>query len=381
MVNQIEELSEIDIQYNEEEEVEVDSLSIRSEEIPKEERNLRTQAYDKSVSDLVRMIRDEDIILNTDYQRNYIWDNKKASLLVESILLNIPIPVIYASEEEDNTWNIVDGLQRLSSLRRFFDNNFKLKGLEVLQELNDHRYEDLNPRVKRILNNGIIRIILIFSDSHPEIKYDIFMRLNTGSVRLKEQELRNCLYRGKLNSLLKELRKDKRFLSIIGLKEPHKRMDDAELILRYFAFLENYDTKTGKLNNYKGKIKSFLNNYMSKQKTMDDRKVEYLKAKFSNTLEKVYIVFDNKAFRKIDEYGNFDLSINRAIMDCIMISFDQFSLEEVEGKKSEIIELLKVLPIEDSEFEESITTGTSDTKRIEYRISKWNSELKRVMGE
>ncbi|WDC83740.1 DUF262 domain-containing protein [Caloramator sp. mosi_1] len=87
--------------------------------MPKERRKLRTQAYDKSVADLIRMINDEEIIFNPEYQRNYIWDNKKASLLIESILLNIPIPVIYASEDENSTWNIVDGLQRLNSLKDF----------------------------------------------------------------------------------------------------------------------------------------------------------------------------------------------------------------------------------------------------------------------
>jgi len=82
-------------------------------EIPKELRNLRTQTYDKSVSDLVSMMHDKDIILDPDYQRNYIWDNKRASLLVESILLNVPIPVIYLNEDEESRWIVVDGLQRL----------------------------------------------------------------------------------------------------------------------------------------------------------------------------------------------------------------------------------------------------------------------------
>lgn len=94
--------------------------------IPKEKRILRTQSYDKSVSDLVGMMRDKRIHLTPEYQRNYIWDNKKASLLVESILLNIPMPVIYAAREpnENLSWNIVDGLQRLNALQRFYNNDF-----------------------------------------------------------------------------------------------------------------------------------------------------------------------------------------------------------------------------------------------------------------
>lgn len=173
-----------------------------SSEIPKEQRILRTQAYDKSISDIVSMIKDGDVVLNPDYQRSYLWDNKKASLLVESILLNVPIPVIYVAEEDDSKWAVVDGLQRLNSLRRFFDNEFKLTGLEVLSELKGLQFSTLNPKAARLLKNGILRIILIFKESNPEIKYDIFMRLNRGSIKLSEQELRNCLYLGKLSFLI-----------------------------------------------------------------------------------------------------------------------------------------------------------------------------------
>ena len=136
------------------------------EEIPKEQRTLRTQAYDKSISDIVAMIEAGDVILDPEYQRNYVWDNKKASLLVESILLNVPIPVVYVSEEDDSRWSVVDGLQRLNSLRRFFKDEFKLRGLEVLTELNGLQYSTLNPRASRILRNGILRMVLIFKESH-----------------------------------------------------------------------------------------------------------------------------------------------------------------------------------------------------------------------
>ena len=105
-------------------------------EIPHDVRKLTTQAYDKSVSDVVRMICEKELILDPDYQRNYVWDNKKASKLIESIILNVPIPVIYVSEEQDSSWSVIDGLQRLNSLKRFFDGKFKLSGLEILYELN-----------------------------------------------------------------------------------------------------------------------------------------------------------------------------------------------------------------------------------------------------
>ena len=113
-------------------------------EIPKEKRFIRTQAYDKSILDLVSMVERQDIILDPEYQRNYLWNNRQASLLVESILLSVPIPVVYVAEDEDKKWNIIDGLQRIHSLQRFYKENFKLRGLEVLQELDGLRYGELN---------------------------------------------------------------------------------------------------------------------------------------------------------------------------------------------------------------------------------------------
>ena len=126
--------------------------------------------------------------------------------------------------------------------------------------------------------------ILIFNDSNPEIKYDIFMRLNTGSVKLNEQELRNCLYRGSLNDMIKELRKNKKFLSILGLKAPHKRMNDCELILRYLAFSENYDKDSNKIIDYKGSVKPYLNSFMKRNSDAKDIYINNLREKFNNTM-------------------------------------------------------------------------------------------------
>ena len=365
-----EEVDDSDINLIDEEEREI-------VEIPAEQRKLRLQAYDKSVSDLVNMIRNEDIIFSPEYQRNYIWDNKKASLLVESILLNIPIPVIYASEEEDSAWNIVDGLQRLNALKRFYDNNFKLSGLEVLKELNGLKYEDLNPKAKRMLNNGNLRVILIFNDSNPEIKYDIFMRLNTGSVKLNEQELRNCLYRGPLNDMIKELRKNKKFLNILGLKAPHKRMNDCELILRYLAFSENYDKESNKLIDYKGSVKPYLNSFMKKNSDATDIYVNNLRERFNNTIDKVYEVFGENAFRKLNDEG-YENKLNRSIMDVIMIGFEKYSLDEIKDNKIKILDLYKNI-LKEPDFNILVTQATSDTKVIEKRMKSWTDRLAQVM--
>lgn len=119
-----------------------------NESTVKMQRKLIIKPYDRMVKDLVVDINDDMIILDPDYQRNYIWDNKKASLLIESILLNIPIPVIYASEDANGKWIVVDGLQRLYSLKRYYANELKLTGLETLPELNGKNYEGLSPEVR-----------------------------------------------------------------------------------------------------------------------------------------------------------------------------------------------------------------------------------------
>ena len=356
-----------------------DEDNITSDEIPKEERNLRTQAYDKSISDVVTMMKSNDIVLDPDYQRNYIWDNKKASLLIESILLNVPIPIIYVSEEEDSTWSVIDGLQRLNSLLRYFNGEFKLGGLEVLQELNGCVYSKLNPKASRILRNGILRIILIFKESHPEIKYEIFMRLNRGAIQLNEQELRNCLYRGELNDLLKQLRTNKKFLTMVGLEEPHKRMIDAEIILRYFTISESYDVHDGELKNYTGQVKSSLNRYLQSKRLMLPSEINCLRQKFETTIEKVYDVFGNEAFQKINDDNSIDPRLNRAIMDFVMVSFEHIDRGKLISRKSEIRELLRDLPLNDSVFNDAISSGTSDKKKLEYRLNKWNIELTQLI--
>jgi len=348
-------------------------------EIPKEVRVLRTQAYDKSVDDLVKMVAQGDIIFDPEYQRNYLWDNRKASLLVESILLNVPIPVIYVAEDQESRWAVVDGLQRLHSLQRFFSNEFKLMGLEVLPELNRFQYSKLNPKAKRILNNGILRIIVILQESHPEIKYDIFLRLNRGSIKLNEQELRNCLYRGSFNNMLKETRKDPIFLECLALSEHHNRFIDAELMLRFLALYYAFDRTTGKLSGYSNRMKTFLNTFMDNQNKASDTEIAEMKELLLLTIRKVRTVFYPPCFRRVNVDGSFDVRLNRALMDVVMISFAYHSLEILESHKAAIKALYVNLPRVNSAFNDAIVYGTSDTKKIEYRISVWNGELESLL--
>jgi len=349
-------------------------------EIPQEVRKITTQAYDKSVADIVRMIEDGDINLNPEYQRNYIWDNKKSSLLIESLILNVPIPVVYVSQELDDSWTVIDGLQRLNSLYRFFQRDFKLGGLEILNELNKSDIKTLNPKALRVLKNGLLRIIVISQDSHPEIKYDVFMRLNTGAVKLNDQELRNCLYRGKLNEAVREIAKKESFLNLFNLEEPHKRMADCELILRFLSLYSNYNSEDNTINNYKGRMKNFINNYLIVNSKIDDEKVEDLKSLASDVSDTIIEVYTTNAFKRFNSEGLYESTLNRSIMDMLFVSTAVLDRSKIIANKEAIFERFKYLMMNDLEFKNSITIGTSDTKVLNYRIDKWVNEIKTILN-
>lgn len=182
------------------------------------------------------------VVLQPDFQRQYVWDPTKASKLIESAILLIPLPRIYLSEEKDGKEYVIDGQQRLTSFFSFIDgvfphgSPFKLRGLTVCADLNGKKFSDLSEELQDKVRYYKVRAVTFLRNSSENLKFEIFERLNTGSVQLNDQELRNCLYRGRFNLALKEMAADTDFMHICGLKAPDKRMRDIELVLRFCAF-------------------------------------------------------------------------------------------------------------------------------------------------
>lgn len=349
-------------------------------DLPKD-RKIRTQPYDYSVSYIVHLINEKKIYLEPDFQRNSgVWDSKTKSLLIESILLNVPIPPIYVSEESDGTWNIIDGLQRLSTFKDFLNDKFKLTHLEAYPQFNKSSYSTLADKAKSLLDNGALRIVLITKESDPEMQYDVFMRLNRGAVHLNEQELRNCLFRGELISLVKKLCNNKELQEILRLKAPHKRMVDAELLLRYLAISKNFDEDKAEVVSYKGVMKTFINSYCKQFQHLEQNEIQKIENKIQETLSKVYFVFGKKAFRKISNTGDYGSGINKAIFDIIMVSFEKYDETKLSSHKDKIIELLKTLPEIDDKFNDAINTGTSETLNLNYRLSIWFKKMDEIIN-
>ncbi len=208
-------------------------------------RKLLWQSRDLSIRELKSMSDDGDLILRPKYQRNFVASVQIASKLIESVLLDVPIPTIYLAEEHDSKLSVIDGQQRLTSFISFLNGNFpgevkpfKLSGLQVLKELNRKSFSELLDADKSKLRLASIHCITIKKESNEDIKFEIFERLNTGATKLNEDELRNTVYRGEYIDLLAELSGDITLHKLINQTEKRNRFIYRGLILRFLAMSE-----------------------------------------------------------------------------------------------------------------------------------------------
>lgn len=351
-------------------------------EIPPERRRVYADKSDRSIYELFRKFQRGDLVLDPQFQRKYVWDNKKASLLIESVLLEVPIPVIYLAEEDDGEFIVIDGQQRLRSFFRFLNNEFKLRGLSVLSELNGKHFKDLDKEKQRKIEDTTLRVIEIRKESHSDVKFEIFERLNVGAVKLNDQELRNCMYRGRYNNLIKELAEDKNFLFLLGLKEPHKRMYDRELVLHFLAFYNQTYLK------YKPPMKQFLNREMENNRNISEDKIKKLRRIFEETVSLVKSVFGDKAFRRFipgdekDPNGRWEIrKINVGLFEIIMFGFSRYNKNQIIPLSDVIREELLHMMTSDKEFIDSISgSGTTSTAKVTTRFKKWLDALEKIVG-
>jgi hypothetical protein len=339
--------------------------------IPAKDRKLITQPFDFIVGSLEEQITDGQLILQDEFQRRQIWDEKKSSRLIESLLLNVPIPVCYFAELGDGTYSVIDGQQRLTSISRFIMNLFQLSGLRVRPELNKKRFSELDKSDQRLIKTRTIRCIVIQQESHPDIRFDVFERLNQGAVRLTPQELRNSNYRGDLNGLIKNLCTNPQFQKIRRVEDVDARMGDAEMVLRFFAF--HFAAKS-----YRGFFAPFLDKYLeSKMSMTPSEKAEHQTA-FEETIDKVDSVFDRNSFRQIGVDGKPANQVNRAIYDVVMLTFAHINKEDLQSRKSQIVTALQDLCNLNDDFKDAIGKATRDRARINTRVRLWGDELRRV---
>lgn len=343
------------------------------DETPLRDRKVVTQPYDLSVTSVVSQINNGEIFLRPlnerpNFQRKYVWNNKLASRLVESILLNVPIPPVYLSQNEEFELDVIDGQQRLYSLYRFEANQFALTGLEALSEFNGLRFHQLPSKEQRKMKTHTLRCVLITNESHPEIKFDVFERLNSNTVPLNAQELRNCVHRGSLNELLGELVSEADWLRILKKKTPDKRLRDEELILRFFAFHHMG------LTTYRTPMKNWLNDASKAGRKFSDNQIEEVRSLWRNAIEVSLIWFDaEECYRRPDSKA-----LNRALFDLISQTAKLVEPNVARDARDKVRGSFDHL-LKNEEFMDLISRAVDHKKRTERRFEMWSQAMTDIL--
>ena len=295
--------------------------------------------------------------LRPEYQRRQVWDDERRSLFIESLLLNVPVPPVFLYEWDLSRYEVMDGQQRLNSIVDFYDNLFPLRGLEKWSELNGSRYKELPDTLQRGLDRRrISATVLLVGGSvarggpeKSDIRKLVFERLNTGGLRLNNQELRNCLYEGPFNDLLITLSRNTTFTKIWDIppydehvdrngnvsselrdNPLYKRMVDCELVLRFFAFR--------KRSNIRGSIRSMLDRCMEEHLTATNAEIEALHKDFADRISLARNVFGANAFHFEDEAGQSHIS--QTLYDGVMVALDRLSIHQskIVAAKSAVVQ-------------------------------------------
>lgn len=377
--------------------------------VPEEYRLLNATEAKITVRELWDRYCNADLILQPDFQRGYVWDNIKASRYIESLLLRLPTPAIFLSEESDGTWIVIDGHQRLASLFRYMQpllsgpreranvplpfgvlSPLTLISLEVLAELNGNGISALALEDRDRLWETPLSVIQIPKTAHPDMKYLLFARLNQGSMSLNSQELRNCLYRGPYNHLIARLSEGSEFLALWGRTSPDKRMRHRELLLRFFALLHRRDK-------YRVPFRVFLNDEMEAGRNLQPSDAECYRQQFQVAVLWVQRIFGNEVFRQFiagnrdNPAGHWGRRRYDLVYEVEMVGFAQFGapLEQLWTSAGptdrDLLRLIMRNRLAEAmtceRFVDSINQGTTRVSAVNARFEAWLGTLAAIMQD
>lgn len=341
-----------------EKEIEEKIIELRNE--------LKTDRLDMSFGEIMNLYQDDVLIIQPEYQRAYRWKEEQRTRFIESVLLGIPVPPIFVAEDNEGKWELVDGLQRISTILSFFGllkndikekNNFKLTTSDLINDiLEGIDIHTLPLKLKLTIQRAVCRVEILRWDSKLDMRYELFNRLNTGASPLKEQEIRNCIFTGEFNSLLSELAQNEKFNNLISPTQ--KQIDEMfleELVLRFFAFKDNFNNLIIEKN-----IQDFLSKYMksTSQKNLDIKKYknDFLKAVDFLSQD----VFDYKIFRA--KNGLFTPNIYDTVM-LMAYKFSDNYKANIEDFKNKI-DLLN----SNDEYQNASGASTYASQRMKKKI-------------
>ena len=334
---------------------------------------------DRSLAEFHRWKQTGRLIVDPEWQRRYVWDKKKASKLIESFLKDIPVPVIYLAKNEEGKYEVIDGLQRLTSVFEFFDNTYALRTLELTPQYNGKFFRELSEADQHKVQDATLRTFELSPRTPKDLMFIIFERLNTGGIRLNDMEIRNCLYRGNLNDLIKELADDPDFKGCVNQRNLEKRMTDRTLVLRFLAFYERTHQKA------RQGLKRFINEFFDTYRNPAHEKLKEFKRQFKKAMKASLTIFGDKGFRLRRDIakggGEWASRANAAIFQVLSSSFTDYDLGQLTRRADAIFEEYMDMISIDEKWVDCVRVATGDANRIEYAFETWRDRLRKAIGD
>ncbi len=342
------------------------------------QRELVTSVVDYNLSTLYELIHQNSINLSPGYQRRDRWSTEKQSQLIESFLMNVPVPPVFLNEDVYGQYSVIDGRQRLSAIYEFLSGALYLTGLEVFSDINGRNYRDLPSKLQSVFRTRpTLRAVIILRQSDPDIKYEVFRRLNTGGVNLNAQEIRNSVFSGSLNETLVNLSTDQTFHKLLGINNLrtsrlYQEMGDVELVLRFFTFRETWRT-------FSGGITRSMDTFIDENRNMPSEELRTAERDFLRALKNVEMCFDTNAFRRwlpaTDKWRN---KILASLYDTQMLALREYEPEQIQLHHEKIVSRFQEL-FEEDEFQKAIKASISNY--FVFRIERFLEILNQVVGQ
>lgn len=344
---------------------------------------IRVDTKPFTVYQINQMMTEKEIDLSPDFQRGFVWnDITRKSRLIESLLLRIPLPVFYFAQNEDGLFQVVDGVQRLTVIKAFMNNEFKLKNLEYLKDCEGKWFKNPNLPKEMSLTGMYTRRIeqtqlfvnVIDPQTPDKVKYDIFKRINTGGKALNNQEIRNCLANARTREFLHSLSRSEEFLKATRGSISPIRMADEELILRFIAFYL-IDYGISPVKEYKGGMDELLDNTVAVVNEADMGLFRSLRICFFNAMDNAYMIFKEKTFRKT----NF---INKSLFLGVTRVLREYPVYRIQKENvTKIRQDVELAINEDTNFASALSMATNDARNVDTVYKTIRKIVKRNLDE
>jgi len=332
------------------------------------------QQSDLSLQSISDMVDSGAIDVSPKYQRRERWGLEKNSGLIESFLLNIPVPPIYLAEDEYGVYSVIDGKQRVTAINKFLRGEFELTDLDKFVELEGCKFKNLPDSLSNALKiRPYLRVVTLLRQSDPDLKHEVFLRLNKAGVVLNSQEIRNVAFRGELNNMLFDMSEEfylSNQLKVTPQSKIFREMIDVQYVLRFFTVREYW-------NNFPGNMDVAMDNYMQNFHRITNPKVKVLEAIFKRSLEFCETVWGDEGFKKPGGNSRVLQGYYDVQMVCSSLLTDAERANAL-NKPAKVRDTLVDLLDNDEEFQESISQFTSNPRSVAYRIKTFVDALKAI---